>query len=84
MGYAYYEIETPDGKPMERGYSVECKCDQKGCKSKIDRGLGFLCYGCTFYFCAKHLIISEAEAVCFAGRSSQLCKQCDARLTATN
>ena len=87
MGYAYYEIYRPDQnydqKPMKRGYGVSGVCHSKGCKEKIDRGMGYLCYLCTWYFCGKHLSIAycqkhdeSIEAECFAGESSQVCGGC--------
>lgn len=59
MGWAYGEV---DGRKV--GYAVSAKCDEKGCKTKIDRGLGYVCgdmhgggeYGCGGYFCAEHLV----------------------------
>lgn len=78
MGYALYEI---DG--MKRGYGVGCKCYKRGCKEKIDRGLGYLCYHCTQYFCGKHTDFAyskdgntEIEVECFAGTSNQVCEKC--------
>lgn len=71
MGYSYYEI---DG--MKRGYGVSCKCHKRGCKERIDRGLAYLCYGCTQYFCSKHLFYSDVKHDCFAGSNSQVCEKC--------
>jgi hypothetical protein len=78
MGYSFYRIDE-----MDRGYSVECKCHKRGCKERIDRGLGCLCYHCTQYFCGEHLTCAyskdgntEIEVECFAGESSQVCKKC--------
>ena len=62
MGYAFYVL--PDGR--EAGYSVEATCDQDGCDTQIDRGIGYLCGdapdgwrdegkpGCGRYFCGEH------------------------------
>lgn len=67
---------------MKRGYGVPCKCHERGCKEKIDRGLAYLCYNCTQYFCSKHLDMVYGEddepmrIECFAGESSQVCKKC--------
>ena len=77
MGYGYYEINLPNGRPMKRGYGVLCKCHQRGCVARIDRGLGYLCYGCTYYFCGEHLTYSEEQFDCFAGRSEQCCLRCN-------
>jgi hypothetical protein len=78
MGYSFYKI---DG--MNRGYSVSCKCQKRGCKEKIDRGLAHLCYNCTQYFCGSHLTAGfslEPDEIitveCFAGESSQVCENC--------
>ena len=71
MGYALYEI---DG--MRRGYAVQCKCHQRGCKTRIDRGMAYLCYECTQYFCYGHLVYDEVEHECFAGNSAQVCLRC--------
>lgn len=83
MGYGYYEINTPEGKPMKRGYGVRCKCHQRGCTKQIDRGLAYLCYSCTWYFCEReHLTRAwdenddPIEFDCFAGVSSQCCIKC--------
>lgn len=85
MGYGYYEI---DG--MKRGYTVACKCHQRGCKERIDRGLSYLCYSCTWYFCGKHLTIATdsrddlMNIDCFAGQSSQVCFRCAKELEIDN
>ena len=71
MGYSYYVI---DG--MERGYGVVAKCDHPGCDAEIDRGLAYLCYSCTGYFCEEHRTYGDTEFECFAGDSRQACKQC--------
>ncbi len=78
MGYSYYEIGG-----MKRGYAVNCKCHFRGCKEKIDRGLAYLCYACSWYFCGKHLTWACCEehdemitAMCFAGEGEQLCIKC--------
>jgi len=84
MGYGYYEINRFDtNKPMKRGYGVRCKCHQRGCKERIDRGLAYLCYYCGWYFCGKHLTMAYCTAhdeprkiECFAGVSSQVCERC--------
>lgn len=82
MGYAFYELPTPDGYKMKRGYLVRCKCHARGCPARIDRGLAYLCYRCTWYFCGDHLTaaINEADDFvayeCFAGASWQVCMRC--------
>lgn len=82
MGYAYYEITRPNGKPMKRGYSVGCKCHKRGCNVEICRGVANLCYDCTWYYCGDHLTDAYCEhdepieVECFAGESSQVCEKC--------
>lgn len=78
MSYAYYER---DG--MERGYSVDDTCHAEDCDKAIDRGLSYLCYRCTEYFCEDHRAIAfdadgdtMLEWDCFAGTSAQCCKEC--------
>jgi hypothetical protein len=71
MGYSFYEIGG-----MKRGYSVQCKCHKRGCQERIDRGMGYLCYRCTQYFCGDHLTFSDIKQSCFAGESSQVCEAC--------
>lgn len=73
MGYARYNFN--DGKG-DRGYDVEDRCHQEGCDKEIDRGLGYLCYGCTGYFCGSHLYIGGEKLECFVGQSSQKCDAC--------
>lgn len=86
MSYGYYEINTPEGKPMKRGYSVECQCHKRGCKEQIDRGLSYLCYNCTQYFCGRHLTYiydrndEPVSFECFAGEDSQICEKCEQRM----
>lgn len=79
MGYAYYEI---DGR--QRGYGFRCKCHARGCSNRIDRGLAYLCYNCTWYFCGNHLTVAGEEgyieASCFAGDSPQTCFRCARQL----
>lgn len=82
MGYAYYEIKRPNGIPMKRGYSVDCKCHKRGCQERIDRGIAYLCYSCTWYFCEEHKTTAYCnhdepiEVECFAGEGSQVCEKC--------
>ncbi len=85
MGYAFYKIAG-----MNRGYGVRCKCHKRGCSKKIDRGLAYLCYCCTWYFCDKHLTVpfdSNDESIkveCFAGEDSQVCLKCCEQLEETS
>lgn len=80
MGYAYYEFSDGAGP---RGYSVEAICALPDCNEPIDKGLSYLCYGCTEYFCGKHLTVAwmpdEDTTIhfdCFAGQSNQCCDSC--------
>jgi hypothetical protein len=79
MGYGFYEI---DGR--KRGYGVRCKCHKRGCAARIDRGLFYLCYACTWYFCADHLTVAGDQdyltAECFAGEGRQVCERCARQL----
>lgn len=70
MGYGYYTL--PDGR--EAGYGVEAECDEPGCATVIDRGLGYLCGdnpvgwndfdapGCGNYFCGSHTYEHDCAA----------------------
>ena len=88
MGYGYYEINRFDKNiTMRRGYGVSCKCHKYGCKEEIDRGLGFLCYNCGWYYCGGHLTYAYCiahdepkEMDCFAGEGNQVCEKCEIEL----
>lgn len=77
MGYAHYEI-TRNGETIEAGYAVDAVCDQEGCTTEIDRGLGYLCgetpggteHACGGYFCSEHLYIPPN------GETGYLCGTC--------
>jgi len=72
MGYAHYEIGG-----VQRGYGVPDVCNHPECSAEIDRGLSYLCYGCTGYFCGAHLgYWAEADLDCFAGDGRQCCAAC--------
>jgi len=51
------------------GYGVPAYCDHPKCKTKIDRGLSYVCgghpygepAGCGLYFCAEHLVGSRPD-----------------------
>jgi hypothetical protein len=52
------------------GYGVPARCDEKGCKARIDRGLAYVCGrmhggdgGCGGYFCYEHLFLSLRKGV---------------------
>lgn len=66
MGYAYC---GKDARGRRIGYAISAKCDFKGCKTRIDRGMGYACGGdhgeefcqadpwdnyCDGYFCSEH------------------------------
>ena len=72
MGYGYYEFNDDFGP---RGYNVEDTCNDPNCDSEIDRGMAYLCYACTGYFCGKHLFFGS-DHECFAGVSGQVCWNC--------
>lgn len=72
MGYAYYEI-IRNGEKIKAGYAVKATCEKtSGCKTTIDRGLGYLCgktpggdeHGCGGYFCGEHLTYSNQCEPC--------------------
>lgn len=77
MSWAY---GTVNGR--EVGYSVAATCDQAGCETKIDRGLGFCCggmhgggeHGCGGYFCGDHLFMTGNET---ESAGASLCALCD-------
>lgn len=76
MGYGSYDIDLPDGTQYTRGYLINDTCNYPYCGEKIDRGLDYLCYSCTKYFCWKHKSFSEDEYECFAGISGEICVLC--------
>lgn len=57
------------------GYGVPAVCDLPGCKTKIDRGLSYVCggdicggsTGCGLFFCPKHLHFPQLCRKCFRG-----------------
>ena len=62
---------TPSGRLV--GYAIEGVCDEPGCDTKIDHGLGYLCgmmhgqddeEGCGNYFCSKHLFYGGPNSMC--------------------
>ena len=79
MGYGKYNLE--DGKG-DRGYSQLTTCEAPECTASIDRGLSYLCYSCTGYFCESHLTQAwnyadePVEFTCFAGTVPQCCSKC--------
>lgn len=58
------------------GYGVPAHCDHPGCKTEIDRGLGYVCggapfggeSGCGLFVCSEH---QRANSKC-----DQLCQHC--------
>lgn len=52
------------------GYGVPAPCDYPRCRTKIDRGLSYVCggepyggeVGCGLFFCGKHLL---CDSLCF-------------------
>ena len=68
-----------DSRGRKIGYAHSAKCDKRGCKTRIDRGLSYACGGmhgdldwaCEGYFCAEHLshwmlVDGETRPVCEA------------------
>lgn len=86
MGWAYGRGKFK-GRARPIGYSVEAKCDHKGCKERIDRGISYLCgdglhggmYGCGGFFCEEHLKHVEHPD---EDMGTQYCKGCAAELIA--
>lgn len=76
MGYGKCGV---DKKGRLIGYMHQGYCDQPGCDTSIDRGLGHACGGehgetphsCGEYFCAQHLYVAV-----IGGRCVQLCQKC--------
>lgn len=71
MGWAYCgqqmaRLPKPAGlQKREIGYGIQATCDQRGCETVIDRGLGNICGemhhtpweddpGCGRYYCEEH------------------------------
>lgn len=64
------------------GYAFIAKCDHKGCRHKINRGLSYVCgdmhgggeVGCGQYFCQEHRQgwIPESD-----GHLAQVCEECE-------
>lgn len=65
MGYAVYDN---DGR--KAGYGVPAYCEHPGCDAEIDRGMSYACggdpfqYGCSRYFCSKHVFMTLVESNC--------------------
>lgn len=67
------------GRPI--GYAHSARCDKRGCKAKIHRGLAYVCgsmhggdgIGCGGYFCTSHMTI---QTVTGDNQSVQLCAAC--------
>jgi|GEM_PF-3380966 len=82
MGWAHCGT---DSKGREIGYAISATCDHKGCKEKIDRGLGYACGGmhgaadeyCEGYFCETH---TEFRFLPSEERGQRLCFHCAASL----
>ena len=69
MGWAYC---GKDDRGREIGYGIIATCDQRGCDTVIDRGLGYCCGpmhggeegGCGRYFCGTHLGVVGERGGC--------------------
>ena len=75
MGYQVYQDSAARDLGVTRwaGYGVPAVCDQPGCETEIDRGLGYRCGdatddGCGLSFCSSHLYIG--------GGDPQMCERC--------
>lgn len=60
MGWAFCGTNR---NGVEIGYGVEAVCDEPGCTTVIDRGLGYLCGDmhddertCAKYYCSHHRV----------------------------
>ena len=75
-----------DERGRKIGYAFIAKCDARGCKVKIDRGLSYVCggmhggdgFGCGQYFCQEHRLTGELNS----GRCITLCEPCYDELVA--
>lgn len=73
-----------DSEGRSIGYGVAATCDEPGCSTVIDRGLGYACggrhgkeSGCEGYFCARHLVWSETALNAWNGRPGTfVCPAC--------
>lgn len=71
MGWA---IGYDDHWQRDIGYGVPAYCDHPGCKTEIDRGLGYVCggapeggeRGCGLFFCSAHQVGDEQTCACCA------------------
>lgn len=71
-----------DSRGRNIGYVFPAKCDHKGCKERIHRGLSYACGGmhgenerdCEGYFCGKHL--RSVEDPYETLHQGQLCEKC--------
>lgn len=67
------------------GYGVGAICDEPGCRTWIDRGLGYLCGDmhddartCAMYYCAAHRVTSRRCARCQdIPPEDQVCEECN-------
>lgn len=80
------------GRPI--GYLHEGRCDEPGCKARINRGLGYACGGfhgtqggwtCGRYYCGDHLehpnVTDEGYEKLreWVDRPGQMCRRCRRR-----
>lgn len=78
MGYACY---YNDARKRWQGYAVAARCDHKGCRERIDRGVAYACgdppdggeHGCGGFFCDDHAVYVGREIAPVSGR---LCRAC--------
>lgn len=81
-----------DSKGRRIGYGVGAHCDERGCRVRINRGLGFACGGmhghntlpasdfeaCEGYFCSEHL--RDVSLPGTGGGGARVCSLCAQQL----
>lgn len=92
MGWAHgfgFSPRTRVKRPI--GYGVNAKCDEPRCRTRIDRGLSYLCgrlhgddgIGCGGYYCGEHLRYAPPKGEEVGGTTSgYLCPSCLKRRSA--
>lgn len=71
-----WSIGYDSDRNRDIGYGVPAYCDHPGCKTEIDRGLGYVCggepyggeHGCGLFVCPEHTRWGK--------ECSQLCQHC--------
>jgi hypothetical protein len=73
-----WSIGYDDRWKRDVGYGVPAVCDEPGCDTRIDRGLGYVCggepfggeEGCGLFFCSRHRFLYVR------GKSHVVCARC--------